>query len=61
MTTNLDTHVRHLDDADLDAVAGGDVRDAAVRVALGVIYNVALAQFGNNEYVRWSMENQVCR
>jgi len=45
MTTNLDKHVRSLDDADLDAVSGGDVHDAAVRAALGYIYSDTLINF----------------
>lgn len=43
MTTDLDTQVPTiLDDADLDAVSGGDVRDACVRVALSFLYNQAV-------------------
>jgi hypothetical protein len=34
-----------LDDADLDAVTGGDVRDAAVRVALGALFQSSLEGF----------------
>ena len=48
MIPNLDTQVRDpivLDDADLEAVSGGDARDAAVRVALGYLYRNAMADF----------------
>jgi hypothetical protein len=46
MITNFDTQAPTvLDDADLEAVSGGDARDAAVRVALGYIYRDALADF----------------
>jgi hypothetical protein len=46
MITNFDTQAPTvLDDADLEAVSGGDARDAAVRVALGYIYRDALSDF----------------
>ena len=51
MIKNPDTQVRYatiLDDADLDAVSGGDVRDAAVRVALGFLYNQAVIHYETN-------------
>jgi hypothetical protein len=49
MTTDLDTQVPTiLDDADLDAVSGGDVRDACVRVALGFLYIQALNNYEIN-------------
>jgi len=49
MTTDLDTQVPTiLDDADLDAVSGGDVRDACVRVALSFLYNQAVLRYETN-------------
>jgi hypothetical protein len=47
MTTDLDTQAI-LDDADLDAVSGGDVRDACVRVALGFLYIQAVNNYEIN-------------
>jgi hypothetical protein len=47
MTTDLDTQAI-LDDADLDAVSGGDVRDACVRVALSFLYNQAVLRYETN-------------
>ena len=55
MIKNPDTQVRYptiLDDADLDAVSGGDVRDAAVRTALGFLFNGALARHMEGEEFR---------
>jgi hypothetical protein len=62
MTTNLDTHVCYLDDADLHAVSGGEgyVADAAAHAALGVLYSGALASYGNNEYMRWFVTHPPC-
>jgi hypothetical protein len=49
MTTDLDTQVPTiLDDADLDAVSGGDVRDACVSVALSFLYNQAVLRYETN-------------
>ena len=48
MITKLDTQVRYptvLDDADLDAVSGGNFHDACVRAALGYAFRDALAGF----------------
>ena len=51
MTTDLDTQVPTiLDDADLDAVSGGDVRDACVRVALSFLYNQAVLRYATNRF-----------
>lgn len=54
MIKNPDIQVRYatiLDDADLDAVSGGDVHDAAVRTALGFLFNGALTrQMEGEEY-----------
>jgi len=46
--------IRILDDADLDAVNGGsdNVHDAAVRAALGVLYNNTLHTYETNEMIR---------
>lgn len=53
MTTDLDTQVPTiLDDADLDAVSGGDVRDAAIRTALAFVFNGALNGYIEGEEYR---------
>jgi hypothetical protein len=47
MIKDPDTQVRNatiLEGADLDAVSGGDVHDAAVRTALGFLFNGALTR-----------------
>jgi hypothetical protein len=57
MTTNLDTQVRYptgidiIDDADLAAVNGGtgEVHDACVRVALGILFRDALGRYQEGE------------
>jgi hypothetical protein len=41
-----------LNDADLDAVNGGDFHDAVVRAALGYAFNGAMAQFDKGEPAR---------
>ncbi len=38
-----------LDDADLDAVNGGTLHDAVVRVALGALFDVSLAAYLTGE------------
>jgi hypothetical protein len=60
MVTNLDTKVRYptgieiLDDADLDAVNGGtgEVHDACVRVALGILFHDAFGKYQEGEMYR---------
>ena len=55
MASNPDTQVCYptiLDDADLDAVSGGDVRDAAIRTALGFAFNRALTGYLEGEEYR---------
>ena len=41
-----------LDDADLHAVNGGNVHDAVVRTALGILFNRAVAGYDSGEVVR---------
>ena len=41
-----------LNDADLDAVSGGDFHDAVVRAALSYSFNGAMAQFDKGEPAR---------
>jgi hypothetical protein len=49
MTTDLDKQVPTiLDDADVDAVNGGTIRDACVRVALSFLYNQAVNGYETN-------------
>jgi hypothetical protein len=55
MITNLNTQVQMisiLDDADLEAVSGGNVHDAAVRAALGGLFNNAYAGYLTGEVYR---------
>ena len=41
-----------LDDADLHAVNGGNVHDAVVRAALGILFNRAVAGYDTGEVSR---------
>jgi hypothetical protein len=57
MITKLDRQVRCssvLDDVDLEAVRGGtgEVHDACVRVALGFLYNQAVAGYETNRITK---------
>ena len=55
MASNPDTQVCYptiLDDADLDAVSGGNVRDAAIRTALAFVFNGALNGYIEGEEYR---------
>ena len=55
MTTNLNTQVQMisiLDDADLEAVNGGTVRDGVARAVLGVLFNDAFAGYLTGEVYR---------
>jgi len=43
-----------LDDADLHAVNGGNLHDAVVRTALGILFNRAVAGYDTGEVMRSS-------